>query len=434
MKYLHIGIVFVVCMLFFTDCKKDTGNIGLDIQPDDELLNTDYFDTTTVTAHAAIHDSILTSNVSVNMLGYLDDPVFGKTWAGIYTQCRLSAPSVDFGENPSADSIVLTLVYAGYYGDTTNTFKLNVYELSEDMNKSERYFTNSSLSKGNLLTENSNLYISPRPTTRQDSASDACYLSIRLKKELADRFISQSGGSVYANNASFLSYFKGLYLEAETGSGNGCLVSLNMTHALSKLTVYYHNNSENSLKYSFVLNDSTAHFGDFRHDYTSAEQNLREQLNGNNTSANEILYAQAGAGIKTVLHFPNLKEMFRNQKVVIHRASLIISLKDNAQRDYLPPTALHLTYTYTETGAGMWLPDYVYDYFGGKKEYEKYIFNITQYIQGLIDGRWDDYPLNLMVNPPGTYFSRLTMYGTQPLSSTDFDKRIRLKINYTVVK
>ena len=437
MKYLQIGIIFVVCSLFFTACKEDTGIIGLDVQPDDELLNTDTLHSTVITAYSALHDSLITSNVNVNVLGYLNDPVFGKTQAGIYTQFRLSASNVDFGENAVADSIVLTLVYAGYYGDTLNSFKLNVYELDKDMYKSERYSTVSSLAhKNDPLTDNPNLYISPRPATKQDTAIPAYYLSIRLKNDLADKFISQSGKNVYANDAAFLSFFKGIYLEAETGSGNGCLVSLNMTHTFSKLTLYYHNAQKDGLKFSFILDDSTAHFGTFHHfGYTAATQHLQDQLNGNHATTNEVLYAQAGAGIKTVLHFPNLKEKFNNQKVVIHRASLLISLKDDALPNYLPPNALTLTYS-DSTGAGHLLPDYGYEYFGGKYNSLKkeYSFNITQYIQSLVDGRADDYPLNLMVSPAGTYFSRLMIYGTQPLSSADVDKRLRLRINYTVIK
>ena len=441
-KYLQIGICLIVSVLFLAGCKEDKGNIGLGVQPDDEFLNTDYFDKTTIIAYSAIHDSLITSNVSINMLGCLGDPIFGKTQAGIYTQFRLSATAVDFGDNVTVDSLVLTLVYAGYYGDTLNSFKLNVYELSESMSKSEKYYTTSSLSHNNIpLTENPSLFISPRPTVKTDTSASSYCLSVRLDKNFAvNKFISQSGGNVYASDANFLEHFKGLFLEATDLTGNGCMVSLNMTHALSKLTIYYSNSSQaQNLSHSFNLNDSTAHFGVFNHfNYANANANLRDQLSGNHANTKEVLYGQAGAGIKVVLNFPHLKETFKGKKVIIHRAVLTASFKDDALANYAPPSALSIT-SHSAIGLGGFMPDYFLslqyqnDYFGGKYNQAKkeYAFHITQYIQGLVDGTWEDYPLNLSVSPSVTHFSRLEMYGTNP--ANDFNKRLLLKINYTII-
>ena len=445
MKFLQTGVYFIISILIFAACKEDSGTIGMGIMPEDEFLNTDYFDTTTIVAHSALHDSLITSNVSINMLGYLNDPVFGKTQAEFYTQFRLSAyidESVGFGENPAADSLVLTFVYAGYYGDTLKSFKVNVYELDENMSKNENYYSVSSLKyKGVNLTENPNLYISPRPTTQQDTSASTYSLTIRLDKSLADRFIAQPK-STYASDAAFLNYFKGLFISAEEIPGNdGCMVSLNTTHSSSRLTIHYHNSQTNNLTYSFNLNDSTAHFGSFNHfnNYVGANSNLREQLTGNQTSTKEVLYGQAGAGIKVVLNFPYLRETFNNQKVIIHRAALVISHKDDALANYPPPSTLTMTYTDPETGTSYLLPDYYLglqnDYFGGTYNQQKkeYSFNITQYIQALADGRADNFPLNLLVSPSVTHFSRLMIYGTHPPLANDFNKRLQLKINYTIV-
>ena len=441
-KILLTGMCFVVGWSVFFACKEDSGKIGLQLQSDDEFLNTDYFDTTSIIAYSAIHDSLITSNLEVNMLGYLNDPVFGKTQAGIYSQLLLSSFGVDFGNNVVVDSAVLTLVYAGYYGDTLNSFKINVYELDENIINTQKYYTTSSLkNKGIALTENPNLYISPRPTTKTDTSISTYCLSIRLKKEFAkDKFISQSGSNVYADSNRFLDYFKGLYVEASDLTGNGCLLSINMKDPMSKLTIYYKNSDGLNRTYWFNMNESTLHFGVFNHfNYANAVPNLREQLNGKETSTSgkDVLYAQAGTGIKVSLHFPNLKEMFKDKKVIIHRAALVISQKDDALPNYFPPNALFCTYKkYASDSTAYFLPDYSDlggDYFGGKYNPTKkeYYFNITKYIQNMVDGRGDDYLLSLFVNPSVTYFSRLMIYGTAP--TIDFDKRLKLKINYTIV-
>jgi hypothetical protein len=438
-KLSYTVLCLVIGTIVCIGCKEDSGLIGLGVQPDEEFLNTDYFDTTTIIAYSALHDSLITSTVSTNMLGDIHDLVFGNTKAGIYTQFRLSATSVDFGQSPGVDSLVLTLVYTGSFGDTNNSFSLKVYELTGDLERKSYYAQSSINHDNNTLTEDPNLYISPTPTTKQDSSASSYYLRVQLKKSFAnDKFITKSNSGEYANDAAFLNYFKGLYLEADNKTGDGCIVSLDMTHSLSGLTLYYHNDQASNLKYTFKLNDSTVHFGAINHDYTGITNSLREQLDGNYTNTSEELYAQSGSGIKVVLNFPHLKEMFKDKKVVIHRAMLVVSHKDDALRNYSHPSSLTLTYTNPATGTGYVLPDYVLglgnDYFGGKYNTatKEYRFNITQYIQDLIDGDGDNYSLNLL-NPSASYLSRLMIYGTHPASASDLDKRLHLKINYTII-
>ncbi|MDR0604201.1 MAG: DUF4270 domain-containing protein [Bacteroidales bacterium] len=441
-KKIHIILYFITGLIICIGCKEETGLIGIGDQPDGEFLNTNYFDTTTLIAYSTIHDSLITSNVSTNMLGYIHDPVFGKTQAGIYTQFRLSSFSANFGNNVVVDSLVLTLAYAGYYGDTLNSFRLNVYELTDNLTKNKAYYSKSFINyDNNSLTEVSNLYITPTPTVKQDTLASSYYLRIRLKTDFAkSKFISKSGSSVYSSDAAFLEHFKGLYLEADNPTGNGCMLSVNMTHSLSGLTIYYSNDQAKNLKYTFNLNDSTVHFGVTNHfDYVDATPNLREQLNGNYTSAKEILYGQSGSGIKVTLNFPYLRETFKDKKVAICRALLVVSHQDDALPNYLPPSALIMTYTDINTGTGYLLPDYYLglgsDYFGGtyNQTSKEYRFNITKYIQDIVDGTSENYPLNLLVNPSVTHLSRLMIYGTHPVSVNDYDKRLQLRINYTII-
>ena len=428
-----------ILVLSFAACKEDPGLIGLDIQPKDEYLNTNYFDTASIIAYSILHDSLISSNVSINMLGYMNDPVFGKTQASIYSQFRLSTFNKNFGDNVKVDSLVLTLAYSGYYGDTLNSFLVRVYELEEDLVSGTNYYTNSSLVyNSSSLTENSNLYIQPRPKTISDTSATTGVLRIKLSSDFArDKFISQSKGTVYASNANFLNYFKGLLINAEAMNGNGCIVSMNMAHSLSGLTIYYSNEDANGQKYTLKM-DSVLHFGFTNHfDYSTAESNLQAQLKGDYTSAENILYGQAGAGIKVAFHFPNIRNMFKDKKVIIHRAALVINYMDDNSAIYSPPSALTIRTTDVTKLYG-YLPDEVLgigtNYFGGKYNTTKkeYRFNITQYIQNLADGSWDNAQLNLLLNPSVTYFSRLKIYGNNP--STNYDKRLRLEVNYTIIE
>ena len=331
----------------------------------------------------------------------------------------------------------MTLVYGGHYGDTLNSFLVRVYELTEGMDKSKNYSTNSKINyvSTSNLTENPNLYISPKPNTRQDTSISSNCLRIKLDTIFAkDKFINYSNTSVYSSDANFINHFKGLLINAESMMGNGCMVSLNMTHTNSNLTIYYSNNRASNQKYTFKLNDSTAHFGATDHfDYAEAEANLKAQLNGDFSSAKNVLYAQAGAGVKVAMNFPYIKNMFNNQKVIIHRASLVINYLDDNLPNYTPPNALDLR-------GSSFLPDYLLalvtansGYFGGvyNKTSKEYRFHITQYIQSLVDSGSEDLELSLVTNPAASLMSRLKIYGFQP---NELDKRLRLEVYYTVVE
>jgi len=253
----------VLAVVFFA-CKEDIGNVGLNIQPEDELLNTLFFDTTTIAAHAAKNDSLPTSNVAMNLLGDIQDPVFGRTQAAIYTQIRLSEPSINFGDSAYADSLILNLVYGGYYGDTMQLIRIRVYELDEDLKLNTDYYGNSTLRhKSELLAD---VQIQPKPNTQTDTSTKAAYMSIPLSKDFArDKFLSKSGKPELANDANFVNYFKGFYIEAEAVSSNGCMLSINLLDKASFMSLYYGNKEKPNQREQFNIGDSCIYFSQINH-------------------------------------------------------------------------------------------------------------------------------------------------------------------------
>ena len=56
LKKIGGSIILTACLLLvIVSCKKEIGSVGLDLQPDDELLNTIFFDTATIQAYSAYH-------------------------------------------------------------------------------------------------------------------------------------------------------------------------------------------------------------------------------------------------------------------------------------------------------------------------------------------------------------------------------------------
>jgi hypothetical protein len=81
-----------------TGCKKPEQNIGLGLQPEEDILNAIQTDTVSIEAYTLIEDSLRMDDFSRSMLGNQMDAIFGKSSASIFTQFRLTSSNVDFGD------------------------------------------------------------------------------------------------------------------------------------------------------------------------------------------------------------------------------------------------------------------------------------------------------------------------------------------------
>ena len=103
------------------NCKKPE-DIGLDTLPSGDLLFTDFCDTATVESYTIPEDSLRADDLSRIVFGSISDTSYGSTQVAYYGQILLSStPNLiaDSTQSYGADSLVLSLAYAGWYGDTT---------------------------------------------------------------------------------------------------------------------------------------------------------------------------------------------------------------------------------------------------------------------------------------------------------------------------
>ena len=136
----------VLLILALFSCKKDPYEIGIDLLPPTDTLNVRSTDTCTVQAFSEMQDSMRTDKSASLIMGSMMDPVFGKITSSFYAQLRLSSEGVDFGKHPVLDSLVLMLVYNGYYGDTLSRQNVKVYEISQSFSYDSVFFSNQNLS------------------------------------------------------------------------------------------------------------------------------------------------------------------------------------------------------------------------------------------------------------------------------------------------
>lgn len=432
---LRTYAVFIfLLLLFFISCKKDPDKIGIDIQPPEDRLKVKFSDTSSIVAYSVIVDSVLTNGLSVNLVGSSYDLVFGKTVASFATQILLSKAGIDFGENPKLDSLILSMVYVGYYGDTNTLQTFSVYELSEDIFVDSNYYSNKRVQHSDIDLAHYSFYPRPNDSLVVDETTEAPQLKINLNAitpALGDKILN-APEDVLADNNQFIDYIKGIYITSQPVNYGGAILYFNMLSATSLLTLYYSNDSLDGLSYDLYINGEGAMFNEYEHfNYDHASQELRKQIVYNDTTlGNEFIYLQAMSGIKTLLRIPNLLNYTSSTNIGINEASLYFYNFDT-ESEYSPPLEIYLA-RIDEDGDLVLLTDYYEgtDYFGGGYDDEKgvYKFRITRFIQEVLNGEITDPLLSLSITGASSIGNRIVING----SDSPFNN-IRLEIIYTEV-
>ncbi len=410
---------FILLSLLLFQCAKDPSDLGLNLQPQDDRINGLTIDSSTIFAFTKREDSLSTDERSYALLGSYVDPVFGRSDAGFLTQIRLSSSNVSFGSNPFGDSIVIFLDYRSYYGDTTTQQNISVYEIANDLYTDSTYYSNLNINNftpTSVLTNPLSYYPRPNDTV----------LRIKLNDELAQR-IATTDPTNLASPTAFSLWFKGLYVKTDAVSSNGAIIYFDLLSSRSKVTLYYHNDASDSLKFDFIFNSSCARVNLFNHDYSSAT------ITSVNDSVNHdsLLYLQAMSGLMAKIKFPHVSNFKDSVNLAIVKAELIIPV-DNSDltiSTFKQPSKLLLV-AYNSEGKYEFVPDYFVGdaYFGGyyNESDKTYRFNISRYIQQLVDKTRTDYGLALIVADNRVSANRIIIKNQSPTHTNG----MKLSITY----
>lgn len=428
-----------IALLCFS-CKEEEDIVGISLQTNSDTV---YVDTLTdIFMYSVIEDSLPCRQVSHILLGEVDDPMFGNVKSDIFAQFRLSANAIDFGEGAVLDSVVLALPYAGFFGDTLQSVQLGVYELSEKLYKDTTYYTNQTLDyyPTNLVAGGNSFLFYPRSSVVLEGESGAAQLRIPLNNDFfTTRFLEKSGSSELATNLQFLEYFKGIVVKSEGKSGNGCLAYFNLLSTDASITLYFHNNDNDSLSFRLISNDSTNFFAHIEHQYISALPALQAQLKQKDYSGcGESVFLQAGCGVKARVQFPCL-DRYEGKKIAIHKAEFILSRAEtDAYKPYFAPSSLTMYYKKdSNLAVSYYMPDYLKfgsSYFGGAVDTADYSYRflLTNYVQQVLMGTFpSDYPLYVVIGAAVIQATRLQLVG--PSSTTYPDRRMKLVLTYSLI-
>ncbi len=418
--------------------------VGFDVQSVDSL---------TLVSYTSLGDSFATQNSTYFVLGDLYDPDFGKSKASIVTQYARPNESLVAWDNQniaSIDSIVLQVKYlsgTSYYGNKSTSQTIKVYELTEALSETEKYFSNRKYSYNQLpigtWTGNfNNLTDSVRYTYAGAQVSLAPHLRIKLDDPAYVQKFKTAPASTFASRDNFNAYFKGLVIAPETSPltpDQGTIINVDLrndifnTNLITSVVVYY----DSTQKVEFPIYDSKNVKANTFTQERSITIPVEPSLNG---TQHDVTYVQSMGALKTRILIPYLFDMIKNQNIAINGAEFIIPIIDGGNTGtYTAPTRLYL---FNTDSLGRTSEDEIKDfnivngyssYYGGKlNTSNQYTFNIMRHVQYLLR-EYKEHNLNynygLCLFVPENY--------ALPVGRAKLDTRpgkIKLKLSYTVIK
>jgi len=416
------GLVFI--LLSLSNCKKPQ-DIGISTLPDDDLIYTDYVDTATITTYTIREDSLRSDELSRSLFGSIKDDDLGITDVSFFGQVLLSETPDLISDSSSygADSLVLSLAYTGYWGDTSQPVNIHVYRLAEDMYIDSSYYSNRAFQTepDDLVHSGNPFYIMPTtPLVIGSDSNQVPQLRIRLSDALRDSIFGKNKKDEFANAINWKAYFKGLQVKADQVTSNGGMLAyFNPSSANSSMTLYYHD-GEGSKSYSFTMSGA-ASLTNSLHDFTGSNSEVQLQ---NPTAQYEVNYLKPLAGLKTVLSFPYLKHFVDSGSILINKAELVINVLTDTTT--VPINILLLAKN--ASNVYEFPIDYYERSYGGSFQLltRTYTFDISRTVQHILDGSAFDYGFSLNILGSMISGNNAAIGGGKPGNS-----QMKLKLYYT---
>jgi hypothetical protein len=220
-------------------------------------------------------------------------------------------------------------------------------------------------------------------------------LRIPLSNTLGQQLLNAQASNNMTGNATFQSFFKGLYITTENtsglSSGDGNILRFDMENDTTSVIVYYHNNSLSSQSFSFSFS-SVGRFSHVDHDYSTAITDLSNQLSSSSVQ-NDVVFLQPMDGTKVKIEFPFLGHLLDSGRAGINKAELIIKADPSVsyQSDiFTKPGNLNLV-AINSDGSTFELPDasagtkYLWGTYDATNN--QYTFDIAIYLQQVLYGK-----------------------------------------------
>lgn len=393
-RFGAVAIAAIIVLLAASCQKPELAGEGL--LPEFEHDNLFQSDTFTIVAETELWDSIdATAGDNIYLLGDFNDPFFGRTSAGFYTQFTYSSvPSFPTGS--VVDSVVMTLKYAGIYGNAdklTGTQKVKVFELSEKLTDSKTYFTTDQHTYHPQELGSKTFW----PDLSHDVVLDGNYYSphlrIKLNNDFGQRLLNINA---YGSEATFKENFWGFAVMPDNSGvpvDQGGIAYFKLSDAVSGVTLYLHTSTD-TLSFSYPIKTTCVSHSWFSHEYVS---DLLAHI-GNPDLGRHKLFVQGTAGTRVKIRFPYLSQMAKDGPIAISKAQLICPVEEFSDARYTASPGLFLQrYIMRVSSSGnadslslALLTDMTDNQVGGlanfNEEHRQYVLDLPLFAQRVVNG------------------------------------------------
>jgi hypothetical protein len=361
-----LSICFLIALLGFgiVSC-DDPYKVGLELQTNNQLVNTFYIDTFSVDVKLVQQDKLLNTdafNVSQNAfldsrrmvahVGFMQDPKFGTTKSSIYTNVFWGGvTNFDYERKVDnvdkvfkairIDSATIILTLDAVYGDSLTPMTFKVEQLVTALDTSKQYFSNQEFPTLRELG---------RVTTRPKFNINGTFQAIRipLNTAFAEEFFDKRGKTELSNSTNFRNFIKGLKISVE-GSTPASMITINMAgDSKIELAIAHQDATENRL-FSFFFLTANPAAGNRNQWFSSIQSNFsatpflsslqpRTPLSTKNTD--HRIYLQDGTGLVAWLDFPTLRNLNKQANsddyMMLNRAELYFFTEGNVAPNQAP--------------------------------------------------------------------------------------------------
>lgn len=418
LKALIIPVMIIAEMSIIACNEPDV--LGLDLQPEDEQLGVNRIDTFTVNAFVKPEDSLVSSlTTSPLFLGSLSEPFYyGSTHAGFVMQVRIGNTMANdiFDNVTNCDSIVLSFAWQTNVGDSTDLHHISVYRNALSIHPDSIYYTSRPVA-ADLLIGHADIIPDLEDSVIIDSVARTPHFRMALDPAFGNKLIQdfKNNPSDFTSQASFLNYFKGIVM-VDSADGEGSIMTFEPASSFNRMTLYFGGDKS----YEFVLDNSSARYNYFRHNYNA---DLKDSV------TDTRLVVESMAGLKTRIYIPHLSEL-KNKlgDVAINNAQLLFNLEPGSDITGFTPHNNLLLLGSDSLGKNTFLIDQLSEtslYIGGlyNSTSKEYKFNISRYVQRVLTGT-PDYGIYLVAGGSTSNARRTILQG---------GGNLRFIITYTLV-
>lgn len=300
-------------------CRKPDGNLGLELQPEEELLA---LRTDTLPFQLAMVpvDSLRTDERSRLLLGATQNPYSGLTEAWFSCELRLSQTSIDFGQSPVCDSVVFVLKHNGPSFGLNYAQKLRVEQLTDTLSIDSSYYAVDVIpTTGEDVADPLRQPVQMNPIQSVYVGNDTLSPQVRIMLDPDfGQDILDADSLVFSSNDEWRKWFKGISVRSEYPGGG--IVSLEPNAGVSYMRIHYHNDTDTTT-YDLVLNSNASRITHFRHEWPSPFDALNDS---NAVEGTEQAVLLGGGGSYLRLDLSGLDSLDAPEGAVINRAEVIL--------------------------------------------------------------------------------------------------------------